>query len=678
MSAACDFTPGVQPMWKLRNEYLEMELCACSRGLCLISLLDKSSGTSWLESAYHPLTYVSFQPSVDMNGWTLQDWVCEEEEGAIRLEVTLTHGSIVLVESLWLSFTIPVFRRWVELHNTGGHAQEVLQYHLLDLWLQHDLRDSSLNLFYVEAFAGHRWDRWDPGDASFALHNLELAAGDAMRLPVGAYQQCCSWIALRRPDGAGLVSGLEYDGPAEFRLLDVARVPGASTWRSSVYMDRGVRLVASPVEALHVRVAPDGIWRSPAAFLGIFDGDWDAAAQVTHALVEHKLSPPYPDKSFPYVIFNTWGYAWDLTPEITLRCLEVAADVGVEVFVADYGWARGVGDWVSLPVRMPRLDELAEKVHSLGMKFGAWMAFANASPESNILHEHPNWTAWPNDWGSFGTRALCLAEPEVRQWVTDQVIRVVKTYGLDYIVHDFELITPCEHPAHSHPPDPAGYHSAEGYRQVLWDLRRACPDLIIENCQGGGRIMTYAMTTMHDTSITTDGAVLLDPLGRRRALYGASYPFPLRYCASYMQESPSDYSCRSCMIGGPWILMGRAAEWNALEVETVRRNVALYKRVRPLFREAQVYHLRYPDGVGWDGLQVHHPSKDIGAVLLFRPNGSSPVQVKLKGLDPDVAYSLVSTDGRIWEVGGDELMRLGISLDIPEQGSEVILLEAKT
>jgi alpha-galactosidase len=249
-------------------------------------------------------------------------------------------------------------------------------------------------------------------------------------------------------------------------------------------------------------------------------------------------------------MFNSWGYAFDVDPGSLLRCLDLAAEIGVEVFVADYGWARDVGDWVSVGDRMPPLPELRRLVHERGMKLGAWMGFANAGVGMPVLEEYPGWCTYPDDWGSFKSRALCLAEPSVREWVTGEVIRVVGEYGIDYLVHDFELVTPCTHPKHSHPADPGGYHSAMGYNEVLRRVREVHPKLVIENCQGGGRLMTYAMVQLHDTSITSDGPVLRDALARRQALYGASYPFPLRYCDNYMEERPTDVACHSSMIGG--------------------------------------------------------------------------------------------------------------------------------
>ncbi|MEA2512653.1 MAG: alpha-galactosidase, partial [Thermomicrobiales bacterium] len=613
--------------------------------------------------------------------WNLRSWNTQEGEWSVQLdidsELTTSSGVLVVTESIWLACDLPVLRRWVRVRNEGAELVEIGRYHMLDLVFDCDPAVAPLDLLSVDAFAGHRKDRWEPGDANFALRERTLLAGDAVRLGVGAYQEGCAWLALAR-EGAGVAAGLEYDGAAEFRVFDAVRTAGAERWGKRESARRGVRLVAAPIDDVNVRLGPGEEWRSPGAFVALFEDGWDAAAQVTHALVERHLAPAPPDDDFPYVMFNSWGYAWDLDPGSLLRCLDLAAEIGVEVFVADYGWARDVGDWVAVGERMPPLPELRQLVHERGMKLGAWMGFANAGVDSPVLREHPDWRVYPNDWGSLKSRALCLAEPVVREWVTAEVIRVVHEYGLDYLVHDFELITPCTHPKHLHAPDPGGYHSAEGYNEVLRRVRAAHPRLVIENCQGGGRMMTYAMVQLHDTSITSDGPVLRDALARRQALYGASYPFPLRFCDNYMEERPTDMACHSSMIGGPWILMDQMTAWGVDDIATAKRNIALYKRIRPRFRDARVYHLRKPDGAGWDGLQVHQPGTDSGVVFLFQPAGAQGEQfvLRLFGLEPERGYRVTSgVSGERWEVLGERLMGVGLGRTMGAGVSDVLLVD---
>jgi hypothetical protein len=665
------------PTWRLRNPTLDVIVMATEGGLSLQSM-QAAEGSVWQGLPPHPLLYLTFNaPQRGVAGpWHMQSWRVATEGNALRLDVEFKSAaeSLTLVESLWLAGDLPVLRHWVQVRNDSAQAVHVDRYHLLDLTFVLDVNAEPWRAFYVDTFAGHRRDRWEPGDLNFETHEAVLEPLSPLRLWVGAYQTQCSWLALRRADGAGLVAGLEYDGAAEMRAFNLDQVAGASQWSTATPLTGGMRLTAAPIDALNVVVSPGESWASPVAFWGLFQGLWDHAAHLTHDVVEYYLAPPLPDEQFPYVVFNSWGYTFNLTRDALLRCLDVAAEIGVEMFDADYGWQRALGDWTPVDAHMPLLGDLSRMVHERGMKFGVWMAFANADPGTPLLAEHPDWVTYPDDWGSFRSRALCMGNVETRRWATEQAIHLIAAYGIDYLKHDFELITPCTHPRHSHPPDPAGYHSALGYQQVLRDLRRAHPHLLIENCQGGGRTMTYAMVQTHDASISSDGAVLGQALSRRKALYGMSYAFPLRYCANYMEERPTDYACHSSMIGGPWILMDRASEWTPTDIASAKRNIAMYKELRKLFRGGRVHHLRAPGGTQWDALQVQQPG-GAGVALLFQPHGArgnGDMKLLLCGLAPQQTY-VVSVNGQqVGRLTGQALMQQGLPRTLSPGHSEVI------
>jgi alpha-galactosidase len=679
---AVRFSATAKPRWEMRAGAAICEISVGSSGICLESIRDERSGFAWRFVAGHPSTvFALVGERLGAGSWLLRSWDATEGDRHLHLRVDLAgageRDGLALTESIWLATDVPVLRRWAEIGNAGLDPVTIERVHLLDIALALDSAKNPLHVCSVDAFAGHRLDRWEPGDANFAVREHALQPGDALKYAVGAYQRGCAWLALAT-ESAGLAVGLEYDGAAEFRLFDAARTSGAAEWTAPTCAATGVRLTAAPLGPVNAPLAPGERWRSPAAFVALSAPDWDSAAYVTHTLVERHLAPPPPDDDFPYVIFNSWGFGHDINPDQLLYCLDVAASIGVEVFVADYGWAKDVGDWVSVGDRMPPLPELRNLVYERGMKLGAWMGFANAGPTSPVLTEHPDWRAQPDDWGSFSSRALCLAEPAVRDWVAAEVIRIVDEYGLNYLVHDFELISACTHPGHAHPPDPAGYHSTMGYDEVLRRVLAAHPNLVLENCQGGGRLMTYAMVQTHHTSITSDGPVLRDALGRRQALYGASYPFPLRFCDNYMEERPTDYACHTSMIGGPWILMDQLTSWTDEDAASARRNVTLYKRIRSRFRDARVEHLHWPDGESWDALQAQQPVTGEGVLFLYQPPATRTrqVEVPLRSLDPMQTYRLTSgVTGEEWTATGADWMAAGLVREMGPGTSDIILID---
>lgn len=143
-----------------------------------------------------------------------------------------------------------------------------------------------------------------------------------------------------------------------------------------------------------------------------------------------------------------------------MAAIDVAGEIGLEVFVLDLGWARQIGDWRPDPTRFPRgLAPLVNKAHSLGIRcefnynsgrlnhlissirFGLHMPLAQASVTSPVLVEHPNWAAFPlspSTTDYFGATALCLGNEPARSWLTGEILRMIKEYNIDYIVQDGE------------------------------------------------------------------------------------------------------------------------------------------------------------------------------------------------------------------------------------------------
>jgi alpha-galactosidase len=114
-------------------------------------------------------------------------------------------------------------------------------------------------------------------------------------------------------------------------------------------------------------------------------GDWDEAGFVTQRFSEQCISPPVPDDNYPYVQYDSWSYGYDDTNETTqMAALDVAIELGLEVFVLDLGWAQKIGDWVPDPVKFPRgLAPLVSKAHANGIKFGLHLPLAQADMTSN-------------------------------------------------------------------------------------------------------------------------------------------------------------------------------------------------------------------------------------------------------------------------------------------------------
>src|SRR5687768_7032391 len=206
------YTPSPEARWRLTAGSAEVDLAIGPAGLSLVSLRDREGGLGWRLVEGQPATVFALAGErLGARGWRLRSWDAEEDDRHVVLRVVLEAdgegGRLVLTEAVWLAADLPVLRRWVELRNEGAAPLTIERYHLLNLALDQDPAVTPLEVCTVDAFAGHRLDRWEPGDANFALQTRRLGPGEAVRYGVGAYQQACSWLALAG-ETAGLAVGL--------------------------------------------------------------------------------------------------------------------------------------------------------------------------------------------------------------------------------------------------------------------------------------------------------------------------------------------------------------------------------------------------------------------------------------------------------------------------------------
>src|SRR5579872_4861226 len=186
----------------------------------------------------------------------------------------------------------------------------------------------------------------------------------------GAHGQQCGWVAIRDTNSRGLFAGWEFDGRTKATVLQQAS-PGYLQFSASVLN-------------LNHPVAPMDTFQVPSAFLGLFDGNFDDAGYRTQQFMEAALAKPAPDPaSFPYVALDTWAFQGSLNEGLLMQNADIAASLGVELYIVDLRWAQAIGNWYEDPAKFPHgLAAISNYVHSLGMKFGLHFALTEADPAS--------------------------------------------------------------------------------------------------------------------------------------------------------------------------------------------------------------------------------------------------------------------------------------------------------
>jgi hypothetical protein len=457
------------------------------------------------------------------------------------------------------------------------------------------------------------------------------------------------------------------------------------------------------------RVPPGGTFETPIIFVGAFRGGPDGAGNILRRWVRAVLNNPrtLAEPSYPLLVNNSWGSGMAVDEALARRMIEQSAQLGLEMFHLDAGWFRDVGDWQADPRKFPHgIASVADFAHRQGLKFGLWLDWTQAgtSSEPGALNVHdPAIKDWligdpPAGWRHsepFKGITIDLGVPAAKLWAERELERIVSGYHLDMLEHDGYLVAQgssrTDHPAA--PPDPGSsriyedsgflwvegsnstdvsYHATQAYYTIYDELRRRHPNLLLEVCNDGGRMVDFGSAAHGDYFSVTD---TYSPLANRRAFYDASYVLPPAMLESYVQSYPAPrienfrYVLRSGMLG--WFsLMLDASQWTLEQREAALREFALYKRqLRPLIREADLYHVaQRPDGVQWDGIEYYSARLRRGVLYAFRGSASDLAvhRFRLAGLNGRSRYRLTFQDNPTAnrELTGESLMQMGVDVGL--------------
>ena len=572
--------------------------------------------------------------------------------------------------------------------------------------------DSGLQRFWVEKGADV--------PSSLGTHLDALTDGDTWQGSSSTYarpspdepREMIPYLLIDEPCGAqrGWYMGIEFSGRTRITLQRSG---------NSLHGEAGLNPAPGPYRT---RLPPGGTFETPAIFLGAFAGGPDDAGKILRRWVRVVLGNPgtLRDPSYPVMDANSWGSGMAVDETLAYRMIEESARLGLEMFHLDAGWFRGVGDWRAHPAKFPHgIASIADFAHRYGLKFGLWIDWTQAGASTgpgSLNVQDPATRDWliadpPSGWKHdepFKGITIDLGVPAAKAWAERELGRIVSGFHLDMLEQDGYLVAQgssrVDHPAA--PPQPGttrihvdsgflwvdgsnstdvSYHATRAYYEIYRQLRARHPELLLEICNDGGRMVDFGSAAHGDYFSLTDS---YDPLSNRRAFYDASFALPPAMLETYVGKWPAPrienfrYMLRSGMLG--WFsLMQSSSEWTQEQRAEARVQFALYKSaLRPLIREADVYHVaERPDGVHWDGIEYYSGALRRGVLYAFRGSASDQPshRFRLLGLRPETRYRLEFQDrGASANVvlAGRSLMQEGVAVTLPlPLSSELIFFE---
>ncbi len=317
------------------------------------------------------------------------------------------------------------------------------------------------------------------------------------------------------------------------------------------------------------------------------------------------------DKLRPIVVNNWEATSFSFDTDRLLGLIDHTADLGAELFLLDDGWfgkghprdddTAGLGDWEVDEAKLPGgLGPVIARADARGVRFGLWVEPEMVNPDSTLYDEHPDWVVGqparrPRRWRH--QLVLDVLQPDVAEFVCGVVDRVLaENPGISYLKWDANR--PLTDPGS---PTLATDRQANywvDHARATWRLMETVaerhPEQTLMLCaSGGGRVDLGSLRWFHEVWLSDN----TDPVDRVRMQWAASHFLPANVVGAHVTregDRPVAFGCAVAMsarFGFDIDFAGMTDD----ELAVCRRAVALYRDVRPLVQQGDLWRLVPPD-----------------------------------------------------------------------------------
>ncbi len=426
---------------------------------------------------------------------------------------------------------------------------------------------------------------------------------------------------------------------------------------------------------------PSEVFDTPEVIMSYSANGMEKLSHNFHKVIrEHVCRGKYKLSERPVLINNWEATYFDFNEEKILKIAEQAASLGVDMLVLDDGWfgkrdndCSGLGDWFVNEEKLNGgLGKLAEKIKSLGMKFGLWFEPEMVSEDSDLYRSHPDWAIKIPSRNPVRSRyqlVLDMTNPDVRDYLFGAISDILKSADISYIKWDMnrsicDWYTPCLS-AENQGEMPHRY--VLGLYELLERLTTAFPDVLFEGCSGGGGRFDAGMLYYCPQIWCSDDT---DAFERTKIQYGTSFFYPVSAVGSHVSAVPNHQTGRITSLEARAVTamsgsFGYELDLNTLsddEKQEVKEQIVRFKKDGPLIHNGLYYRLSdsLNDKYALWGF-VSEDKKEVlvhGVIFRTEPNRTQYL-AKLRGLLPDTNYRLAE-NGEVYK--GSALMNGGILL----------------
>ena len=213
----------------------------------------------------------------------------------------------------------------------------------------------------------------------------------------------------------------------------------------------------------------------------------------------HMIRSKYLHKKRPILINNWEATYFDFNTDKLLDIAREAKSCGIEMLVMDDGWFGvrnsdncSLGDWkVNTDKITGGLKHLVDEVNKIGLEFGIWFEPEMISPNSDLYRMHPEWAIQIQGREATQSRqqyVLDLSRPEVLDYVYESVASILRSANIVYVKWDMnrQLSDLGSIYLGAEEQQELFHRYVLGVYALQERLVTEFPDLLLENCSGGG------------------------------------------------------------------------------------------------------------------------------------------------------------------------------------------------
>jgi len=489
----------------------------------------------------------------------------------------------------------------------------------------------------------------------------------------------------------GSLSGLEF------------ALGWTGTWKADFHYGDNFELKVGLGEKTHFKMLPGESFQMP--YIVVYEREGESVEEMHvrfHRFVIDNKSPRDSNGKLIEPLIPLTSSGGNKTDENMLKILNKATEtfkVPFNAFWVDAGWSgkyheiaqnvncgkiwkQWVGYWYCNPFSHPdgNMKKISDAAHAKGLKFLLWFEPERATANTPVVQEHPEYFNCAKGDQSGIYYLLDLGNKEAFNWIFGELSRCIEENGIDVFRQDFNM-NPMQVWLDADESDRMGTHEIRHINGLwaLWDaLRHKYPDLLFENCAGGGTRMDIEMMSRSHSYCRDDAHMSpgCEEMVQNITLNTTQY-IPFTGGETFAVKPLDSYGFLSCLGAGivftptdfDGMLLTRDPSKEEVEWFTKMLNAA--NRCRPLFF-GDFYALTkdYMDASDiYCAYQLNRADTGEGFFLVFRRKEcrEDTFNLSLRGIDPKAVYEVETFDGKTVTMKGSALARQALHFNNPRE-----------